>query len=207
MRVKVTYGGIEYILGIVELVEMELLREGGVEPKYGKNSDNVLHGGDSSRRHRVGMKRLRFRLRRWFKADLGQTDLLFLLHDKSLTFDLEEYVQQTTYVLAFSGIKISDCVSYGYRHVGGTANDIVVEEIVGEGTSYSGVYTQHITDISSWITFYDMYLGLWVTLERFSFGYVNLQIDSDRFPALYQNLLQVNVKIFNGGCYVEVSGT
>lgn len=142
MRVKVTYNGVAYVLGMVDVSEMELLREGGVEAKYGKDSDSVLHGGDSSRRHKVGMKRMRFRLRRWFKTDgVIQRGLLFMLHDGSLSFDLEEYVPRVTIGLEWSGIKISNCISYSYRQVGGTANDIAVEEIQGEGTTHESSYS------------------------------------------------------------------
>jgi len=93
MRLKIISEGVEYILGVVELVDLEVFRHGGVERKYGYQ-DNVYLGTTPSNRHRIGMKRCRFRIRRWFKADEANTKLLFDLHNYDIMFDLEEYVNE-----------------------------------------------------------------------------------------------------------------
>lgn len=90
MRVKIIVNGNEYILGVVQLVDVEAYRQGGVEKKYGKQAS-----GQPANRHRIGMKRVRFVIRRMFKADeTSKHDLLYDLHNNDTYFDLEEYVNE-----------------------------------------------------------------------------------------------------------------
>jgi len=135
MRVQIIDGA-TYTLGVVELVNIEILKTGGIERKYGYQ-DNI-YVETPSNRHRVGMKRARFQIRRWFKADNANTRLLFDLHNLDTEFDLREYLTEDT---GFVGIKIFNCISYFFKEVTGSANDILGEEIVGEG-----LYWEPITE-------------------------------------------------------------
>lgn len=120
MRVKVKNAitGIEYCLGVVEGMDLELIREGGVVPHYDSETG----------KHAVGTRHATFRLRRWFKTDSGQTDLLFDLFDDETEFWLSGELSN----IAGSIIILSGCMAYSYRPVTGGANDIVSEECRGE---------------------------------------------------------------------------
>jgi hypothetical protein len=131
MRVIINDGVSDYILGVVELVDMEIFRQGGVESKYGKV------GTKTPNRHAVGMKRARFTVRRWYHTDSGKEDLLYDLHDNDTEFTLSEFVNNKT---GFVGIKILNCIIYSYKTLTGGANDIVGEEIIGEGLVWNMVY-------------------------------------------------------------------
>lgn len=120
LRVTIKSGADTYILGVVEMMELEVLRDGKVEHYYHDN-----------RKHSVGMKRVRFRVRRWFKSDQSdRTNLLYNLHLNNTTFDLSEFLKDITGT--FVGLTLNDCVIYRYAEVTGSANDVVAEEASGE---------------------------------------------------------------------------
>lgn len=159
MRIKITANGTTYTLGVVELVDLEILRQGGVESKYGFQG-NVDLGTTPSNRHRVGMKRARFRVRRWFKADDANTDLLFDIHNLDTFFDLEEYLN-VDFDGKLTGIKLNGCESYTYKTITGEANDIVGEEIIGEAAMtenmelagdelWEPIYNRPTSDLGWW---------------------------------------------------------
>jgi len=101
-----------HVLGLVDLANIELLRRGNVEAKYG-----------FSNRHKIGMKLARFTIQRWYKTDTGQTSLLYDLYENSTEFRLEEII-------------------YNYRMITGAANDIVGERATGEAELWeSKTYT------------------------------------------------------------------
>jgi len=112
----------------VELVTLEVLHTGGVESKYGQDYDYQFKPRN---RHAIGMKRCRFTIRKWYKADSSNTDLFYTLFDNDTEFTLKEYL---TGVTGFAGLEISECEIYTYTPTTGSANDIIQEEIIGEGT-------------------------------------------------------------------------
>lgn len=125
MRVSIWSGGSQYILGVVELVDVEVGKNGKIEFYY--------HDVKS---HSVGMKYVRFRIQRWFKSDApGNTNLLYSLHQNNSLFDLSEFT--TDDLSVFSGLNIQQCIIYTYRLLGGSTNDIIAEEAVGEGLLWS----------------------------------------------------------------------
>lgn len=123
MRLSISANGLVYTLAAVEMVDFQILREGGVEHRYG------LRGIQSDNRHKVGMKRAKFTIRRFFKTDPNQGKVFYDLHDNDTEFILKEYVKDSD---GFIGLRLNGCMSYNYRLVTGTANDIVGEEISGE---------------------------------------------------------------------------
>lgn len=122
---------------VVELVNLEVFHEGNVESKYGQTDNGSQY--IPWNRHKIGIQKVRFTIRRWFKAGLADTDLLYDLHENDTEFTLTEYINDIWG--AFAGLKISNCVSYGYTAETGTANDIIIEEIRGEGLSYEEYIT------------------------------------------------------------------
>jgi len=113
--------GGDVILGVVELANLEIRREGGVEHYY--------HNIDG---HVIGMRRAQFTIRRWFKADDEQTSLLYALYDTKTEFRLEEYLNISATGTEFLGLTLDNCTIYNWRLVTGTANDIVSEQATGE---------------------------------------------------------------------------
>lgn len=134
MRLQIVYGGTTHTLGVVELADIEVLKKSMLESKYGFQ-DNVDLVTTPANRHRIGMKHCRFRVRRWFNAD-ANTDLLFDLHNLDVLFNLKEFITEET---GFVGLKIFNCISYDYKEITGTANDIVGEEIIGEGIYWEAI--------------------------------------------------------------------
>jgi len=114
----------------VELVTLEVLHTGGVESKYGQDYDYQYKPRN---RHAIGMKRCRFTIRKWYKADSSNTDLFYTLFDNDTEFTLKEYLAGLT---GFAGLTITGCEIYNYTPTTGAANDIIQEEIIGEGTFY-----------------------------------------------------------------------
>lgn len=131
MRIRITEDGNQYVLGVVERVNVELRHQGEVEFKYGMKADAYDRPDN---RHRIGMKRANFTIRRWFKTDDNSpTDLLFDLYENSTWFWLDDYLNPSvTGIAGMRGVTLSGCVAYSYRLVTGGANDIVAEEILGE---------------------------------------------------------------------------
>lgn len=127
MRVSALQAGLGYILGVVEGFEIELLKEGGVVP----------HFDSETGKHAVGTRHATFRLRRWFKTDTGQTDLLYDLFTNEIHFNLTGEITG----VSGSAITLSDCLIYNYGPKTGTANDIVSEEARGEALDWSSNIT------------------------------------------------------------------
>lgn len=127
MRLSVKVNGNTYILGVVEATDIELIKEGGV----------AFHYDGETGCHSVGTRHATFRLRRWFKTDCDQTDLLFDLMHNEIHFNLEGEISD----LAGSMIGLSNCLCYNYKPVTGGANDIVSEEVSGEALDWYGNVT------------------------------------------------------------------
>jgi len=127
------------IVDTVELVTLETSHMGGVESKYGQDYDYQFKPRN---RHAIGMKRCRFTIRKWYKADGSNTDLFYTLFDNDTVFTLKEYV---TGIAGFSGLIITGCEIYTYTPTTGAANDIIQEEISGEGTLWN-------KEIINWLT-------------------------------------------------------
>jgi hypothetical protein len=115
----------------VELATLEVAHSGNVESKYGQDYDYQFKPRN---RHAIGMKRCRFTIRKWYKADGSNTDLFYTLFDNDTVFTLKEYLVGPT---GFVGLEISECEIYTYTPTTGAANDIIQEEIVGEGLYFS----------------------------------------------------------------------
>jgi len=115
-------------VGVVENMSVELIREGGIEPFYGSETG----------RHAIGTKHATFTLRRWMFIDTKKKLLFDLFNDKT-PFNLEFGISDMAAVPDFvTGMKIvlSDCTGYRWRPVTGSANDIVVEELIGEAVDW-----------------------------------------------------------------------
>jgi len=130
MRVKIknSLTGVEYTLGVVEGMDIECIKEGGVVPHYDSETG----------KHAVGTRHATFRIRRWFKTDNAQTDLLFALFNNETQFWLSGEITN----VSGSTLTLSGCLIYSYRPVTGGANDIVSEEARGECVDWatSGIY-------------------------------------------------------------------
>lgn len=113
-----------YILGVVEGLDIELIKEGGIVPHYDSETG----------KHAIGTKHAVIRIRRWFKADKGNTDLIFAMFHNEVMFNLTGELTS----IQGSTISLSGCLIYTYRPVTGGANDIVSEEGRGECIDWSG---------------------------------------------------------------------
>lgn len=127
MRVTIYHTGMSYTLGVVEGYDIELIKEGGVTPYYDSETG----------KHAVGTRHATFRLRRWFKADDSNTDLIYDLFNDETHFDLWGELND----VAGSRIILSDCLIYRYAPRTGGANDIIAEEGTGEARDYSSNIT------------------------------------------------------------------
>jgi len=110
-------------LGVVEALNVELIKEGGVEFYY----------GSATGQHAKGTRHATFTIRRWFMAD-QDTDLLYDLFNDDTVFHLYEEING----VANSKVYLSACQIYRWRPVSGSANDIVAEEGVGEALDWLG---------------------------------------------------------------------
>ena len=110
-------------LGVVTGLDIELTKEGGVEPVFG--TDIGVH-------RRAGRKAT-FRIQRLFKADTD-TDLLFDLFDLELPFSLSGEIDG----VAGSTLNLSDCGIYRFRLITGDANSAIGEEASGEALRWNG---------------------------------------------------------------------
>jgi hypothetical protein len=115
--------GNSYILGVVEGAAQELTREGGVVPFYDSETG----------KHAIGTKRATFRIRRFFKTDVGKGRLLYDLFQNEQHFNLTEELNNK----AGSRITLSDCLGYTYSVITGGANDIIAEELRGEAVDWN----------------------------------------------------------------------
>lgn len=157
MRLSLSANGSVYTVAVVEMIGIELLREGGVEHRYG------LRGTEPDDRHKVGQKRAKFTLRRWFKSDPNQGNLFYNIHNNDLPFTLREYIKNSS---DFAGLSIGECSSYDYREITGTANDIVGEEISGEGTIWDKIISEKWHGPRYPYEYYICSIGFWTTMQR-----------------------------------------
>ena len=108
-------------LAVVEAIDIGLEREGGIVGVF----------GSATGYHAKGMKRATFTVRRWVATDTD-TDLLYDLYDLDLPFELSEEVSG----VSNTKLSISNCEAYRYRYVTGGVNEIIAEEISGEGVQW-----------------------------------------------------------------------
>lgn len=120
-RLRVTVAGT--IVGVVEGLSIELIKEGGIE----------FHYDGETGHHAKGTRHATFSVRRWFMTDTD-TDLLYDLFNDDIPFTLSGQLTGVT----GSTVNLSDCEIYRYRLVTGTANDIVAEEASGEAVDWAG---------------------------------------------------------------------
>jgi hypothetical protein len=112
------------VVGVVEGMGIEFIKEGGSEPHY----------GSETHRHAVGTRHGTFTIRRWMFVDTKKK-LLFDMYNDSTEFNLEFGVSDMQPSPDFvTGMKIvlSDCLGYRWRPITGATNDIIAEELVGE---------------------------------------------------------------------------
>lgn len=119
-RMRVTVAGT--IVGVVEGMSIELIKEGGVEFYYDSETG----------KHAKGTRHATFSVRRWYKTDTD-TDLLYDLFNDDIPFSLTGQLSN----VSLSTIGLSNCEIYRYRLVTGTANDIVAEEASGEAVDWN----------------------------------------------------------------------
>ena len=115
-------------VGVVENMSVELICEGGIEPFYGSETG----------RHAIGTKHATFTLRRWMFIDTKKKLLFDLFNDKTpfnLEFGISDMAAVPDFVVGMK-IVLSDCTGYRWRPVTGSANDIVVEELIGEAVDW-----------------------------------------------------------------------
>ena len=130
------------IVGVVEGIAIELIREGGVEPHYCSETG----------KHAIGTKHGTFSIRRWMYID-RQPKLLFELFNESKQFSLEFGLTDCVDCATISGCEfrtgtrfvLSDCVGYRWKPVTGAANDIIAEELVGEFVDWSEAFGEELT--------------------------------------------------------------
>lgn len=111
------------IVGVVEGLSVELIKEGGIEFFYDSETG----------KHARGTRHATFSIRRWYMTDTD-TDLIFDLFNDDIPFTLSGQITGVT----GSTVNLSDCMIYRYRLVTGTANDIVAEEASGEAVDWTG---------------------------------------------------------------------
>jgi len=127
MVIKITSGGSDYTVGVVEGVDFDFGYEGGPEPKYGSRTKS----------HSAGSKKVSFTITRWYYTDSGQQDLLLDLFKNETEFTLEGYlVDKDGNTIANTTIKITGCRLYRWRPRTGGADDILGEEASGFGTDW-----------------------------------------------------------------------
>jgi len=119
------------VVGVVEGMAVEFIREGGIEPHYCSETG----------KHAIGTKHATFSIRRWMYLDSKKRLLYDLFNNQTqfcLEFGLTDMGTPPDFV---SGTKIvlSDCVGYRWRPITGAANDIIAEELVGEAVDWIDV--------------------------------------------------------------------
>lgn len=123
ITVRENLTGTQHVLGVVEGLDIRMLKEGGVVPHYDSETG----------KHAVGFRHATFRIRRWFKTDAGKGALLFNMLNNETLFDLKGEITNK----AGSTLVLSACLIYEYGPVTGGANDIVSEEARGEAIDWS----------------------------------------------------------------------
>jgi len=115
------------VVGVVEGMGIEFIKEGGSEPHY----------GSETHKHAIGTRHGTFTIRRWMFVDTKKK-LLFNMYNDETEFNLEFGISDMDPTLpdfvSGGGMKIvlSDCVGYRWRPITGATNDIIAEELVGE---------------------------------------------------------------------------
>jgi len=113
------------VVGVVEGMSIEFIKEGGSEPHY----------GSETHRHAVGTRHGTFTIRRWMFVD-NKKKLLFDMCNDETEFNLEFGVSNMDPLSPdfVTGMKIvlSDCLGYRWRPITGATNDIIAEELIGE---------------------------------------------------------------------------
>jgi hypothetical protein len=128
MVLSITVDAVEYTVGVVEGVDIDMSYAGGAEPYYGSRI----------RRHSAGSKAITFTLTRWFMADSGQEDLLLNLMDNETEFSLSGYLVDGDGVeITHTMVTITGCRLYRWRPRTGGADDIIGEEASGQGTNWT----------------------------------------------------------------------
>ena len=125
-RMLVKVGG--HVVGLVEGMAIEFIKEGRSEPHYGSHTH----------KHAIGTRHVTFSIRRWLFVDTKKKLLFDMMNDET-AFSLEFGISDMAVAPAFvAGKKIilSDCLGYRWRPVTGAANDIVAEELIGEALDW-----------------------------------------------------------------------
>jgi len=114
------------VIGSVEGMSIELIKEGGVEYVYGSQTGKKA----------IGTKHATFTIRRWFYVGINK-DLLFDLLDSEAYFTLEGILlDEDGNQIANSTIKLTNCFGLRWRPITGTSGDTVAEELVGEAEDW-----------------------------------------------------------------------
>jgi hypothetical protein len=129
MVVTINIDSTDYVVGVVEGLDIDLSYTGGTEPVYGTRTP----------RHSAGSKKATFTLTRWYYADAGQEDLLYRLFRDELTFTLKGHLldPHAETEVSNTSITITGCRLYRWRPRTGGADDIIGEEAQGQGTGWT----------------------------------------------------------------------
>ena len=112
------------VVGVVEGMGIEFIKEGGSEPHY----------GSATHKHAIGTRHGTFTIRRWMFVDTKKKLLFDLYNDEtsfSLYFGVSDMNPSPDFVTGMK-LLLSDCVGYRWRPITGATNDIIAEELVGE---------------------------------------------------------------------------
>jgi len=121
MFLYINVGGADIAIGVVEGLNIELIREGGIEFYYSSETG----------KHAKGTRHATFTIRRWLGVDVDK-DLLYDLFNDETPFSLIGKVDDQANLTIF----LSDCEIYRWRPVTGATNDIIAEEAVGEAVDW-----------------------------------------------------------------------
>ena len=116
------------VVGVVEGMGIEFIKEGGSEPHY----------GSQTHKHAIGTRHATFTIRRWMFVDTKKKLLFDMFNDEtpfSLSFGISDMNASPDYVTGMK-IVLSDCTGYRWRPITGATNDIIAEELVGEALDW-----------------------------------------------------------------------
>ena len=116
------------IVGVVEGMAVEFIKDNTTEPHYGSDTHH----------HAIGTRHATFSIRRWMFVDTKKK-LLFTLFNTDKSFALEMGVSDMSAVPSFvTGMKIvlSNCLGKTWRPVTGATGDVLAEELIGNALDW-----------------------------------------------------------------------
>jgi hypothetical protein len=157
LKITATVNGLNYICDVVTAFDCDFSYEGGSEPVYGQRSP----------KHSAGSKAIKFALTRMFYADSGNESLFLDLFTGEDEFTLTtNLIDKSGVDIAGTAVQLIDCRVYNYKPIMGNANDVLGEQISGEGLNWdlSGVVPTPTTNnlegnYTTWVYKYKLDCG------------------------------------------------